>query len=44
MLDWFLNSGIHILIALVISGVLVFLIVRYEGKITDKLVPEIWQD
>ena len=44
MVDWLLDSGIHILIAVVISGVLIFLIIRFEGKITDKLVPEILQD
>jgi small-conductance mechanosensitive channel len=44
MVDWLLNSGIHILIAVAICGVLIFLILRFEGKITDKLVPDAFQD
>jgi small conductance mechanosensitive channel len=43
MLDWLLDSGIHILIAVAISGILIFLIIRFEGKITDRLVPDALQ-
>jgi small-conductance mechanosensitive channel len=43
-MDWLLDSGIPILIAVVVCGVLIFLIIRYEGRITDRLVPEVFQD
>lgn len=44
MWEWFLNNGIYIIIALVISGALFFLIIRYSKKLITRIVPEKWQE